>query len=187
MTAALLANKTDELLPGCRPAHVRGGPAHSLAPAVADYPPCQLLGEAAPVAAGCVGQPARPRRKLPGLRCLTLGFGLACLLLAGPARADNCLPARRPGGRPQARLLAPAPGLSAAPRVQVAPGVAPKTTGLNKARAMVLHGRVLNEKGLPLAGATVLQKGTSYGTSTDPNGKYRRPLRHPAIRLRGLL
>jgi hypothetical protein len=39
-------------------------------------------------------------------------------------------------------------------------------------RTVVLHGRILNEKGQPLAGATVLQKGTAYGTSTDANGNY---------------
>jgi hypothetical protein len=49
---------------------------------------------------------------------------------------------------------------------------------MNKARTVVLHGRILNEKGLPLAGATVLHKGTANGTSTDANGNY--SLRVPA-------
>jgi hypothetical protein len=42
----------------------------------------------------------------------------------------------------------------------------------------LVHGRILNEKGLPLAGATVLRKGTAQGTSTDAQGNY--TLRVPA-------
>ena len=41
-----------------------------------------------------------------------------------------------------------------------------------------VRGRILDEKGHPLPGATVLQKGTSYGTSTAADGTYR--LRVPA-------
>ncbi|NML65755.1 hypothetical protein HHL22_11110 [Hymenobacter sp. RP-2-7] len=40
------------------------------------------------------------------------------------------------------------------------------------ARTVLVHGRILNEKGRPLAGATVLRKGTAFGTSTDANGNY---------------
>ncbi len=43
---------------------------------------------------------------------------------------------------------------------------------------VTVTGRILNEKGLPLAGATVFRKGTHFGASTDANGNY--ALRVPA-------
>ncbi len=46
------------------------------------------------------------------------------------------------------------------------------------ARTVVVKGRILNEKGQPLVGATVLRKGTAYGASTDAGGNY--SLRVPA-------
>ena len=36
----------------------------------------------------------------------------------------------------------------------------------------ILSGTVVDEKGEPLIGATVMVKGTSIGTSTDIDGKY---------------
>ncbi len=36
----------------------------------------------------------------------------------------------------------------------------------------ILHGKVIDEKGLPLPGATVLEKGTNNGTQTDFNGNF---------------
>ncbi|RZK21567.1 MAG: hypothetical protein EOO56_11175 [Hymenobacter sp.] len=87
-------------------------------------------------------------------------------LLAGAAMAANHLPATKL----PATTLAVAAVASSAPAL-----VAPAAI---EAHMVVMHGRILNEKGLPLAGATVLQKGTSYGTSTDANGNY--SLRVPA-------
>jgi len=46
------------------------------------------------------------------------------------------------------------------------------------ARTVLVEGRILNEKGQPLVGATVLRKGTTYGASTDAAGNY--SLRVPA-------
>lgn len=56
---------------------------------------------------------------------------------------------------------------------------AASATSLNAA-TMVVRGRILDEHGKPLVGATVLQKGTSRGVSTDAQGNY--SLRVPAGR-----
>lgn len=45
-------------------------------------------------------------------------------------------------------------------------------TEVNAARTVVVHGRVLDESGKPLIGATILRKGTAQGTSTDASGNY---------------
>ena len=39
-------------------------------------------------------------------------------------------------------------------------------------RMTTVHGRILDENGKPLVGATVLEKGTYRGASTDANGNY---------------
>ncbi|RPD44372.1 hypothetical protein DNI29_21955 [Hymenobacter sediminis] len=48
----------------------------------------------------------------------------------------------------------------------------------NFLRIATVRGRILGEDGKPLVGATVLQKGSSYGVSTDAKGEY--TLRVPA-------
>ncbi|RZL12046.1 MAG: hypothetical protein EOO62_11840 [Hymenobacter sp.] len=65
-----------------------------------------------------------------------------------------------------------ASALPAVANLEMAPAAA------TAARTVLVHGRILNEKGLPLAGATVLRKGTAQGTSTDAQGNY--TLRVPA-------
>jgi hypothetical protein len=45
-------------------------------------------------------------------------------------------------------------------------------------RMVTVSGRILNEKGEPLVGATVMRKGTHFGASTDATGTY--ALRVPA-------
>ena len=42
--------------------------------------------------------------------------------------------------------------------------------------AAAVRGRVLNEEGKPLVGATVVWKGSPYGVSTDSDGRYQLPL-----------
>ncbi|MBD2713715.1 carboxypeptidase-like regulatory domain-containing protein [Microvirga sp. STR05] len=42
--------------------------------------------------------------------------------------------------------------------------------------ATAVRGRVLNEEGKPLVGATVVWKGSPYGVSTDSDGRYQLPL-----------
>lgn len=51
--------------------------------------------------------------------------------------------------------------------------VGPKSAELAQAPTqMTVTGRVVNEVGKPIIGATVLLRGTSKGTSTDSNGSY---------------
>lgn len=54
------------------------------------------------------------------------------------------------------------------------PGAAPmKTAGSLKTAADIkITGRVIDEKGLPLPGASIRVKGTKAGTTTDIDGKY---------------
>ena len=118
-------------------------------------------------APGWVGKQLQFIREQPQrFRHRALSFGLVGLLLAGASMAANHLPISK---LPTSKL--PTTSLSAVAVSSMAPAAA-------EARMVVMHGRILNEKGLPLAGATVLQKGTSYGTSTDANGNY--SLRVPA-------
>jgi hypothetical protein len=42
----------------------------------------------------------------------------------------------------------------------------------NASRLVTVSGRILDEAGQPLVGATVLRKGTTQGVSTDANGNY---------------
>jgi len=61
----------------------------------------------------------------------------------------------------------------------VAPMAAAETEGsASLLRVATVRGRILDEEGKPLVGATVLQKGSFYGVSTDAKGEY--TLRVPA-------
>ncbi|MBO2033225.1 carboxypeptidase-like regulatory domain-containing protein [Siccationidurans ginsengisoli] len=73
---------------------------------------------------------------------------------------------------PVTKLAVPS-AVPAVVSLEAASAVAPAA-----ARTVLVHGRILNEKGEPLAGATVLRKGTAHGTSTDAQGNY--SLRVPA-------
>lgn len=174
LTATPFDATTGELLPVYRDAYLRGDLARSSAQAVEDYLRRDAneaysvvtrwhnlqADENQSAAPNWVGrqlqfmhaQPQRFRRRV-------MSFVLMGALLAGASMAANL-----PTGKLAAAKL-PAATLSAASEVVIAPEAA-------LTRTVVLHGRILNEKGLPLAGATVLQKGTAYGTSTDANGNY---------------
>lgn len=182
LTATPFDAQTGELLPVYRDAYLRGDLARSSAQAVEAYLR-RDAGEAYSVvtrwhhlqadentaaAPNWVGRQVQFMREQPQrFRRRATSFVLVGALLAGATMAAN-LPA---GKLPTAKLPAAA-GLSvataslsaAASEVILAPEAALRT--------VVLHGRILNEKGEPLAGATVLQKGTAYGTSTDANGNY---------------
>ena len=56
-----------------------------------------------------------------------------------------------------------------APTLPTAPGLDETTEAL---RLTTVHGRILDENGRPLVGATVLEKGTRRAVSTDANGTY---------------
>ena len=82
-------------------------------------------------------------------------------------------------GASMASTMQPTATLPALPTASVSSlESAPEAAEFSAARTVLVHGRVLNEKGKPLAGATVLRKGTAYGTSTDAEGNY--ALRVPA-------
>ncbi|ALW86036.1 hypothetical protein AUC43_13620 [Hymenobacter sedentarius] len=75
--------------------------------------------------------------------------------------------ATAPAAAPAAVAAAPEP----APVAEAAP--APVATPEPAAPANVtMSGRIVDENGRPLVGATVLLKGSSKGTSTDANGNY---------------
>ncbi len=71
--------------------------------------------------------------------------------------------ARQPAARP--------PALPAAPRPEAAPALA-----MSAVNRRIQAGRIIDEAGQPLVGATVLLKGTTRGTSTDANGDYALPV-----------
>jgi len=90
-----------------------------------------------------------------------------------------------PGSAPvRAEALAPVPAaaspiasaLPVAPEVTVAaapPAARPALPGATgRGPTYVQAGRVLDESGQPLVGATVLLRGTTHGTSTDATGGY---------------
>jgi hypothetical protein len=194
LTATPFDATTGELLPVYRDAYLRGDLARSSAQAVEDYLR-RDAGEAhsvvtrwhhlqadedAAMAPGWVGKQMQFIRQQPQrFRRRAMSFGMVGLLLAGASMAANHLPA----GKLPAVKLSAAPSSAAVAGLSVAseasaPMAAIEVAEMNKARTVVLHGRILNEKGLPLAGATVLHKGTANGTSTDANGNY--SLRVPA-------
>ncbi|WP_046243610.1 carboxypeptidase-like regulatory domain-containing protein [Hymenobacter terrenus] len=58
--------------------------------------------------------------------------------------------------------------------VEATSGAAAEATAAKVAasRMITVQGRIFDEKGQPLAGATVLRKGTTIGVSTDADGNY---------------
>jgi hypothetical protein len=180
LTATPFDAQTGELLPVYRDAYLRGDLARSSAQAVEDYLRRDAneaysvvtrwhhlqADEEAAAAPSWVGRQLQFMREQPQrFRRRATSFVMLAALVAGASMAAN-LPASKllTTKLPTTNLSASAAGLSVAPEA-----MAPEAA---MARTVVLHGRILNEKGQPLAGATVLQKGTAYGTSTDANGNY---------------
>ncbi len=182
LTATPFDPQTGELLPVYRDAYLRGDLARASAQAVEAYLHRdadqahttvtrwhQLQATDAPAAAPTWvrkqlqfirEQPQRFRRR--ALSFVTLGALLAGVSMAATNRPSAVLPLSK---------LPVASALPAAASLEIA--AAPSA-----ARTVLVHGRILNEKGQPLAGATVLHKGTTVGTSTDAQGNY--SLRVPA-------
>lgn len=182
LTATPFDAQTGELLPVYRDAYLRGDLARSSAQAVEDYLR-RDAGEAysvvtrwhhlqaaenPAVAPNWVGRQLQFMREQPQrFRRRAMSFVMMGALVAGASMAANLPASKLPASKlPAANLSASAAGLSVA---SMAESLAPEAA---LTRTVVLHGRILNEKGQPLAGATVLQKGTAYGTSTDANGNY---------------
>jgi hypothetical protein len=71
---------------------------------------------------------------------------------------------------PKAKPATPAP--VARPAAAAAKPVAEPVAAPARARTLTQAGRVLDESGQPLVGATVMLRGTTKGTSTDVTGSY---------------
>ncbi|MGI4833224.1 MAG: carboxypeptidase-like regulatory domain-containing protein [Janthinobacterium lividum] len=179
LTATPFNPSTGELLPVYRDAYLRGDLARSSAQAVESY----LRHDAAeahgtvtrwhelqtnePTAAApsWVKQRVRFIREQPvRFRRRAGSFIALAALVAGASMASTMHPTVM---LPSSTM--PSASLEAA-------SLAPEA--ISAVRTVVVHGRVLNEKGQPLVGATILHKGTSVGTSTDATGSY--ALRVPA-------
>ncbi|MFD1871004.1 carboxypeptidase-like regulatory domain-containing protein [Hymenobacter bucti] len=185
LTATPFDAQTGELLPVYRDAYLRGDLARSSAQAVEDYLRRDageaysvvtrwhhLQADENPAAAPTwVGRQLQSMREQPQrFRRRAMSFVMMGALVAGASMAANLPASKLPASKlPATNLSASATSLSMATMAAAPEAMAPEAA---LARTVVLHGRILNEKGLPLAGATVLQKGTSYGTSTDANGNY---------------
>ncbi|MDO7847700.1 carboxypeptidase-like regulatory domain-containing protein [Hymenobacter sp. M29] len=76
---------------------------------------------------------------------------------AAPASTTDAAPTAAPTAAPEAAPEAAAPAPAAAPAAPT---------------AITMSGKIEDENGKPLVGATVLLKGSSKGTSTDANGNY---------------
>jgi hypothetical protein len=134
--------------------------------------------------------------KAPQARALGLAAGLLAAGLAScsrppehsgvPAMSAVAIgPAATPGAAPAAPGVAPATpsAKSATPATVARPATTPAAPPVaakpvvepvkaTPARTLTQAGRVLDESGQPLVGATVMLRGTNKGTSTDVTGSY---------------
>ncbi len=90
----------------------------------------------------------------------------ASVLAPVPAPAASGAAAQASAGS-VARTTAPA----LAPEIPLATPL-PAATASVRGATYIQAGRVLDESGQPLVGATVLLRGSTYGTSTDATGSY---------------
>ncbi|HET9503118.1 MAG TPA: carboxypeptidase-like regulatory domain-containing protein [Hymenobacter sp.] len=89
-----------------------------------------------------------------------------------PAQVPGRRAAVRPAPGPVALVTARLPGARpTAPAPEAAPALA-----MSAVNRRIQAGRIIDEAGQPLVGATVLLKGTTRGTSTDANGDYALPV-----------
>lgn len=183
LTATPFNPTTGELLPVYRDAYLRGDLARASAQAVESYlrrdaseahdtvtrwHEMHTTDETA-VTPSWVQKQLRFIREEPQ-RFRRRAFSLATVgaLIAGVSMASTMRP-----GKMQPIATAPVSSIATISAADMS-----AATASMAARTVLVHGRVLNEKGKPLAGATVLRKGTSLGTSTDAQGNY--SLRVPA-------
>ena len=184
LTATPFDPQTGELLPVYRDAYLRGDLARTSARAVEDYLRNdasqahstvtrwhEMTTQEADAAAPTTWvqkqmlfireQPQRFRR-----RALTMVTGAA--LVAGVSMAGTRLPSHE-------AVVMPTTTVTALTNLETASAAAAEASAM---RMVTVSGRILNESGQPLVGATVLRKGTRFGASTDANGNY--ALRLPA-------
>ena len=183
LTAIPFDPQTGELLPVYRDAYLRGDLARNSAQAVEDYLRHdatqahstvtrwhEMATHEAEAAAPTTWvqkqllfvreQPQRFRRRAFSL------VGMAALV-AGVSMAGTRLPSHN--------AVVPPVSASELMKLETATAAAAEASAT---RMVTVTGRILNEKGLPLVGATVFRKGTHFGASTDGNGNY--ALRVPA-------
>lgn len=164
---------TGALLPAYRDAYLRGDLSGQAAWAVEEYLRHddrqaegtltrwhQLQAQEQPEAApGWVQRQLRLIRTEPQrFRRRAAGIVAGAALLGGAVFAGTTLPDRGP--YPET-LPTPVEAGAAAPAAEAA-----------ALRMVTVRGRILDENGRPLVGATVLQKGTQQGVSTDASGSY---------------
>jgi hypothetical protein len=183
LTATPFDPQTGALLPVYRDAYLRGDLARSSARAVEDYLRKdatqahttvtrwhEMATQEAEAAAPTTWvqkqllfireQPQRFRRRAFSM------VGMAALV-AGVSMAGTRLPSHN---RPAVPASMPEMAV-----VEAASAAAAEASSMSM---VTLSGRILDEAGKPLVGATVLRKGTSLGASTDASGHY--TLRVPA-------
>ncbi len=183
LTATPFDPQTGELLPVYRDAYLRGDLARSSARAVEAYlrndtaqahstvtrwheMTTQEAEEARPTTwvkkqlLFIQEQPQRFRRRAFSM------VGVAALI-AGVSMAGTRLPSHNLPALP-----------TSMPELATVESASAAASAATAARMVTVSGRILDEKGQPLVGATVLRKGTSFGASTDANGNY--VLRMPA-------
>lgn len=183
LTATPFDPQTGELLPVYRDAYLRGDLARTSAQAVENYLRHdatqahstvtrwhEMATHEAEAAAPTTWvqkqllfireQPQRFRRRAFSM------VGMAALV-AGVSMAGTRLPSHTAVGLP----------VSATELVKLETATAAAAEA-SATRMVTVTGRILNEKGLPLVGATVFRKGTHFGASTDAHGNY--ALRVPA-------
>jgi hypothetical protein len=107
---------------------------------------------------------SRPAMPVEAMRAAPVGAPLARRSVPGatdraPLPAATTTPAERPTAR-VSEAAAPAPETSAAPTLARAPNMRTQS------------GRIIDEAGQPLVGATVILQGTTHGASTDATGGY---------------
>ena len=94
----------------------------------------------------------------------------------GGERPTQVRPARpRPAAAPLAVVTTRLPTARATQPAEARPDAAP-TLAMSAINRRIQSGRIIDEAGQPLVGATVLLKGTTRGTSTDANGDYALPV-----------
>jgi hypothetical protein len=89
-----------------------------------------------------------------------------------PRPADNSSPSARVAMRPSAGA-APTPSATA---LATAAAAEARAVALGSPTRRIQSGRIVDEAGQPLVGATVVLKGTTRGASTDANGDYSLPV-----------
>ncbi|MDO7844906.1 carboxypeptidase-like regulatory domain-containing protein [Hymenobacter sp. M29] len=187
LTATPFDAQTGELLPVYRDAYLRGDLARSSARAVEDYLRKDATqahttvtrwhemstseAEAAAPTTWVQKQMLFIREQPQRFRRRAFSMVGAAALVAGVSMAGTRLPSHNAPAVPVSL-----PEMTALATASTAAAEAAATANAN--RMVTVSGRIVDEAGQPLVGATVLRKGTAQGVSTDANGNY--SLRMPA-------